>query len=128
MLDLDLFKQVNDRFGHSVGDAVLRESAKLLRRECRTIDAMARDGGEEFALALPGSDLAAAISICERIRRAFERFDWNMLAPEMRVTISAGVSAWATGCNGDDLLAQADAKLYEAKRNGRNRVMPAVAG
>lgn len=127
MLDLDHFKQVNDRFGHAVGDAVLRETAELLRRECRTIDAIARYGGEEFALALPGSDLTAAFSVSERIRCAFECFDWNALVPDLRVTISAGISLWTAGSSADDLLAQADAKLYEAKRQGRNRVMPILA-
>jgi diguanylate cyclase (GGDEF)-like protein/PAS domain S-box-containing protein len=127
MLDLDQFKLVNDRFGHAVGDRVLRETATLLRRECRKIDSIARYGGEEFALALPGSDLAAAVTACQRIRAAFERFDWNAIAAAMRVTISAGISVWTAGADADHLLAQADAKLYEAKHNGRNCVMPAVA-
>lgn len=124
MFDLDLFKLVNDRFGHALGDAVLRETANLLRRDCRSVDVVARYGGEEFALALPGSDLPAAFALCERIRCAFERFDWNRLIPGLRVTISAGISVWAAGTDAEGLLARADANLYEAKRSGRNRVMP----
>ena len=125
MLDLDRFKDVNDRHGHAVGDAVLREVANLMLHECRAIDVVARYGGEEFALALPGSDLHAGITLCERIRRAFCAFDWKRIAPGLAVTISAGVSAWTRGRNATDLLAAADATLYAAKRDGRNRVRPA---
>lgn len=124
MFDLDHFKRVNDRFGHALGDAVLREAADLMRHECRTIDVVARYGGEEFALALPGSDLQAGIVLCERIRVAFEKFDWNRLASGLAVRISAGVSAWSTGMSAPALLAAADSHLYEAKRRGRNRVVP----
>lgn len=124
MFDLDLFKLVNDRFGHALGDAVLRETANLLRHACRSVDLVARYGGEEFALALPGSDLSAAFVLCERIRHAFEQFDWNQLTPGLRVTVSAGISVWTAGIDADGLLGQADSNLYEAKRGGRNRVVP----
>jgi diguanylate cyclase (GGDEF)-like protein/PAS domain S-box-containing protein len=126
MFDLDHFKLVNDRFGHALGDAVLRETASLLRHECRAVDAVARYGGEEFTLAMPGSDLPAAFIVCERIRRAFERFDWSRLVADLRVTLSAGISVWTVGIDSDGLLAQADANLYEAKDGGRNRVIPTV--
>ena len=125
MLDIDLFKQVNDRFGHANGDAVLREVANLMRRECRAIDVISRYGGEEFALALPGSDLGAGATLCERIRRAFCAFDWSCIAPGLAVTVSGGVSAWRPGSSATDLLAAADSSLYAAKRAGRNRVRPA---
>jgi diguanylate cyclase (GGDEF)-like protein/PAS domain S-box-containing protein len=125
MLDLDRFKDVNDRHGHAVGDAVLREVAHLMLHECRAIDVVARYGGEEFALALPGSNLHAGITLCERIRRAFCAFDWERIAPGLAVTISAGVSAWTHGRSASDLLAAADGCLYAAKRDGRNRVRPA---
>ncbi len=126
MIDLDHFKKVNDQFGHPLGDTVLREAAHLMRHECRAIDIIARYGGEEFALALPNSDLAKAFNVCERIRHAFEHFDWNHFAPGLHVTISAGISNWATGINANELLAQADANLYEAKHNGRNRVIAVI--
>ena len=127
ILDLDRFKDVNDRFGHAIGDAVLREVAKLIRHECRAIDVIARHGGEEFALALPGSDLHAGITLCERIRRAFLAFDWRRVAPGLRVTVSAGVGAWTRGLSAADLVAAADASLYAAKREGRNCVRPVLA-
>lgn len=127
MLDLDRFKCVNDRFGHLVGDAVLRQVAVLIRRRCRAIDIIGRYGGEEFAIALPGTDALAAAVLCERIRVGFEEFDWNKLREGLSVTVSAGVSAWVPGADALTLLAKADANLYEAKRLGRNRVQPLVA-
>jgi len=105
---------------------VLREVGDLIRHECRAIDIIARYGGEEFALALPGTNLAAAIVLCERIRVAFERFDWRQLHHDLAVTISAGVSQWSPEVDAKTLLAKADANLYEAKRGGRNRVIPAA--
>ena len=123
MLDLDRFKRVNDGWGHAVGDAVLEETGRLLRRECRAIDVIARYGGEEFVLALPHADLPAAVAVCERVRRAFMAFDWGALAPGLSLTISAGVSAWREGRSGHELLAEADENLYRAKQHGRNRVM-----
>jgi diguanylate cyclase (GGDEF)-like protein/PAS domain S-box-containing protein len=126
MFDLDHFKLVNDRFGHALGDAVLRETAGLLHHACRAVDVVARYGGEEFTLAMPDSDLASAFIVCERIRHAFEHFDWSRLVPDLHVTLSAGISVWTEGIDAERLLAQADANLYEAKHSGRNRVIPAV--
>lgn len=127
MLDLDRFKRVNDRYGHAIGDTVLREVACLIRNQCRAIDVIGRYGGEEFALALPGADARAASILCERIRIAFEEFAWPRLQPGLAVTVSAGVGTWRPGMTALALLALADAKLYEAKRRGRNRTFPAVA-
>jgi diguanylate cyclase (GGDEF)-like protein/PAS domain S-box-containing protein len=126
MIDLDHFKQVNDRFGHAIGDDVLREAAALVRQQCRAIDVLGRYGGEEFAMALPGTELRAGIALCERIRQAFKAFDWGRLAPGLSLTISAGVSTWKAGRTAADLLHAADERLYEAKRRGRDCVLPAV--
>ena len=125
MLDLDRFKAINDRWGHAVGDAVLRESAALLRSQCRATDAIGRWGGEEFALALPSTDIVHAAHLCERIRDAFERHDWAKLQPGLAVTVSAGVAECHPGLAGDTCVALADSQLYRAKQGGRNRVEPA---
>jgi len=122
MFDLDHFKRVNDAFGHAKGDAVLVETAHVLRRECRNVDLVSRYGGEEFALAFPHSTLAEAHRICERIRQSFEKTPWSRIAPGLALTISSGVAAWRFGMEPADLLARADANLYVAKSNGRNLV------
>ncbi|MEP6484569.1 MAG: diguanylate cyclase [Rudaea sp.] len=122
MFDLDFFKGVNDRFGHAVGDAVLKETADLMRRECRAVDIVSRYGGEEFALAFPSATWRDAKIISERIRDAFQKFSWQTLAADLTLTISAGVAEWNPGMESSDLLARADANLYVAKRSGRNRV------
>lgn len=127
MLDLDRFKSVNDRWGHAVGDAVLRESARLLWSQCRATDAIGRWGGEEFALALPSTDLAQAVHLCERIRLAFERHAWEALQPGLAVTLSAGIAQRHPGLDAEACVVLADAQLYRAKQGGRNRVEPAPA-
>jgi len=123
MLDLDRFKNVNDRYGHTIGDAVLQAAAHLIRAECRAIDSVGRYGGEEFALALPGTELSAATVVCERIRIAFTLFDWSRVAPGLALTVSAGVAHWTPGLDLTAVLARADVNLYEAKRRGRDRVV-----
>jgi diguanylate cyclase (GGDEF)-like protein/PAS domain S-box-containing protein len=123
MFDLDGFKRVNDEHGHALGDAVLQVTATLMRRECRAIDIVARYGGEEFVLAFPHTTRHDAAQVCERIRRSFEQFTWDRLAPGLAPTISAGVAGWKVGMRAADLLAAADANLYEAKRRGRNLVV-----
>ncbi|HKZ74528.1 MAG TPA: diguanylate cyclase, partial [Steroidobacteraceae bacterium] len=120
--DLDHFKIVNDRLGHSVGDEVLRRSAALMRHLCRGTDLVARIGGEEFALILPATRREAAIEVCEELRRAVESHDWDAVHPHLRVTLSIGLWEWDGAADAAALLAAADAQLYEAKRRGRNRV------
>jgi diguanylate cyclase (GGDEF)-like protein/PAS domain S-box-containing protein len=122
MLDLDHFKQVNDRFGHAVGDEVLRRISVILRTQCRAIDVVCRHGGEEFALALPHTGMAEAVVICERVRRAVETYPWQDVHPQLRVTISGGVAMRRSGEEAQHALARADRLLYDAKRLGRNRV------
>jgi diguanylate cyclase (GGDEF)-like protein/PAS domain S-box-containing protein len=127
MLDLDHFKQVNDRFGHAVGDEVLRRIGILLQTQCRAVDVVCRHGGEEFALALPETDLAEATAICGRIRRAVEAYAWRDIHPQLRVTISGGVALRRAGEAATQALARADRLLYDAKRLGRNRVVTSPA-
>lgn len=122
MLDLDHFKRVNDRFGHAVGDEVLRQLGAILQRQCRVADIVSRHGGEEFALALPDTALEEGLAICERIRRAAAGHDWSRLQPGLQVTISAGVVQRLPGESSETALARADRLLYQAKRRGRDRV------
>lgn len=124
MFDLDHFKTVNDVHGHACGDAVLRTCAELLHSACRPDDVLARYGGEEFVLALPDTGLDAACALCERLRRAVAGYDWPRLRPGLQVTLSVGVATLSPGLDAAALLALADARLYAAKREGRNRVVP----
>lgn len=122
MADLDNFKQVNDRFGHLVGNEVLRAAAEMMRQICRPTDVVARYGGEEFLLVLPDSSADEAAAVAERIRAAVETFDWSDIHPQLRQTISLGV-AEAAGRSPEEVIAEADHRLYAAKRAGRNRVV-----
>ena len=121
MLDLDHFKQINDRFGHPVGDRVLVATAQLLRDSVRASDLVARTGGEEFLAVLPDAPPGRARAVCERIRARIEGHDWSTLAPGMAVTISIGLAA-SPPYDEALLTARADAALYAAKRAGRNRI------
>jgi diguanylate cyclase (GGDEF)-like protein len=125
LLDLDHFKQINDRHGHATGDRVLQISATALQGAVRGIDHVARYGGEEFAVLLPGADIAAAGRVAERIREAVATATTGLMQGTDTVTASIGAAA----CHPDDdfslagLMARADAALYDAKRGGRNRVV-----
>jgi diguanylate cyclase (GGDEF)-like protein len=123
LADLDRFKEVNDRFGHALGDEVLRAVARILRQETRHIDVVGRYGGEEFVLLLVETPPESAARYCERLRAAVEGHDWSSLHPGLQgVTISVGLAGVLPTGGPEALLAAADAKLYEAKRAGRNRV------
>ncbi|MFI1988943.1 diguanylate cyclase [Actinoplanes sp. NPDC020271] len=117
--DVDLFKQVNDRFGHPVGDEVLRRIAAIFLDGVRDTDMVARLGGEEFLVALSGSGLGDARAACDLLRARVAAYPWEQVAEGLSVTISFGI-AEATGA--DLGMGLADQRLYEAKRAGRNRV------
>jgi diguanylate cyclase (GGDEF)-like protein len=124
LFDLDRFKQINDTHGHLVGDEVLRCFAELAARELRTGDQLGRFGGEEFLVVLCGpSDAEAAAVAAERVRRVVEQHDWNGVRAGLKVTVSAGVSLHRDQDSPEQLLARADAALYTAKREGRNRTV-----
>lgn len=125
MLDLDHFKAVNDRFGHAVGDAVLRQLARLLRDHCRRADVVARYGGEEFTLILVEAPLPLASQLCDKLRQQIERFDWRSLHPDLHsITVSMGLAGNAEAHTPEALCALADERLYQAKGEGRNCVRP----
>ena len=126
-IDLDHFKQVNDHFGHSVGDDVLRAVARIFIDNTRATDLLVRMGGEEFLVLFVGTPLRAATEICERLRRSVEAHDWDCLAPGLHVTISIGLCDATDSDDVRTLLERADASLYAAKRSGRNRVEVAAA-
>jgi len=125
LTDIDHFKSVNDSFGHRTGDAVLRQFAQLLTSMVRSSDMVARYGGEEFAIVLPNSPLGNAFEIAERIRTAVQRQIWSdsEAALDLNLTASFGIADIRDGETAIDLINRADAKLYEAKRLGRNRTM-----
>ena len=122
IFDVDNFKQLNDKYGHSVGDEALREVAKALTLNARKEDAIFRYGGEEFCILFRETGLQGAVTAAERRREHIERMVVGVLGKELRLTISAGVAEWKPG--GDDLtlLKRADRALYEAKHLGKNRV------
>ncbi len=126
LFDLDHFKQVNDRLGHLGGDITLKELASRLRQSTRKDELLARYGGEEFLAILPETDLVGALAYAERARRSVADIPFTFDGRVYSVTVSAGVGVRPNGSEllVADLLRQADERLYEAKRSGRNRVAP----
>jgi diguanylate cyclase len=121
MIDIDLFKSVNDRFGHALGDRVLATLAQMLGENIRDSDLVARVGGEEFLLVLPDTPPHDALDVCERLRVRVATHDWGALADGLAVTLSIGL-AHTPPYERHSLFDRADAALYRAKREGRNRV------
>ena len=127
MLDLDHFKQVNDRYGHAAGDAVLRSVGQLCTHSFRGEDMAARVGGEEFLVLLPGCRLEQAAAVMERFVSTLAETDIDFGTQTLRVTATAGVVQQQASASLDALLASADAALYAGKQAGRNRVVLAPA-
>ena len=128
-LDLDHFKRVNDDLGHQTGDDVLQAFSAMLMTHCRAYDTVARMGGEEFMILCPGLDLVEARAVAERIVAATPEACNDALEGRYRQTVSIGVALYPDHATfGDGLLRKADAALYEAKREGRNRVVVASRG
>ncbi len=119
--DVDRFKGVNDTYGHQAGDKVLRVVAKVLSSRIRETDFLARYGGEEFVLLLPDTDPDEARGVIEKLRAAVEACDFKHRKEPVRITISCGVAVFGDGDEPDAVFARADAALYRAKEEGRNR-------
>lgn len=122
MCDVDLFKQVNDQFGHEAGDQVLQQIAKVLRSTVRSSEHVARWGGEEFLIIVPGVGLQAALELAERLRRSIASHSY---AAAGTITMSFGVGGWQAGEGSAQLLRRTDMALYRAKSSGRNQVQRA---
>jgi len=123
MLDIDHFKSINDTFGHDVGDEVLKMVADIMKKSLRDVDVLGRLGGEEFAVAMPETDLNGAAVIAERIRLAIDLFQLETDAGVIDTKISIGVTTLGGDIRSvEAMLKQADTLLYKAKQNGRNRV------
>src|SRR6185369_13728974 len=121
LVDLDHFKQINDRFGHAIGDKVLMQIAQQLRENTRSSDVLARIGGEEFLIVFADMPTSQAMEVCERLRVRVAAHDWRSLAPGLAVTLSIGL-ANAPPYRLGALFEEADRAMYRAKQGGRNRI------
>jgi diguanylate cyclase (GGDEF)-like protein/PAS domain S-box-containing protein len=120
MFDIDHFKKVNDKFGHNVGDSVLKKIATIVKKTIRKVDYFIRWGGEEFVIISAETDKEHAYILAERLRKGIENFTFNNLA---QITISSGVAEFKKEDNENTLIKRADDAMYKAKREGRNRVV-----
>jgi diguanylate cyclase (GGDEF)-like protein len=129
MLDLDHFKDINDEHGHAVGDRALKHTAAALKTGLREVDSLARYGGEEFLAVLPDATVAASHAVAERLRTCLAGNPMPLPATRIALTASIGIAQWSgAGEDASQLVARADAALYEAKLQGRNRVVAAAPG
>lgn len=123
MIDIDHFKLVNDSYGHDIGDQVLREIAAIFNTTARSYDMVSRIGGEEFLVICARSTLSESKQLAERLRRAIHDLRITIEDNTIQITISLGVASWNENMStGEDMTKAADRALYQAKKNGRNRV------
>ncbi|HBU29772.1 MAG TPA: diguanylate cyclase response regulator [Thiobacillus sp.] len=122
MMDIDHFKQVNDTYGHPVGDQVIRSLSWLLKQRLRKQDIICRYGGEEFLIGLPHTDAEQAFAIIDRIRQDFSQIRHPYRDRHFMASASGGIATYPLYQNGDSLIKAADEALYQAKRDGRNRI------
>jgi diguanylate cyclase (GGDEF)-like protein len=124
LLDIDHFKKINDSYGHQVGDEALVVVANILTELTRTVDTVARIGGEEFAILLPDTNLLGTAVLAERIRKAIEHEQFIVTDKIVQITVSIGIASLSVdpAQSVDQMLAVADNRLYLAKENGRNRI------
>ena len=127
MLDLDHFKDINDRFGHAAGDIALKTFSDIIRQRLRATDVAARVGGEEFALLLPGADAEAAHQFAETLRNVIELTELHMGdALSIQLTVSIGIAEITPQSSAEEVMSRADQALYLAKNSGRNRICSAA--
>ncbi len=123
IIDIDHFKNINDTYGHKTGDLVLQEAASVMKKSLRSSDIIGRIGGEEFAVLLPETEIKAALLISERVRKNVEEVKVLSNSHEIKITISLGVSQSAVeDQNVDEIFIRADTAMYNAKKEGRNRI------
>jgi len=124
-VDVDHFKRINDSYGHDIGDQVLKQMIRLMRSCLRKSDTVARWGGEEFVVLLPGTDLNGTLLIAETIRCRIEGECFDALVTGLHVTVSIGCVEMGSSAGLDELVTRADRALYEAKHRGRNQTVAA---
>lgn len=122
LVDLDHFKQLNDRYGHGFGDQVLADTARLMNRTMRPGDSLARWGGEEFLILLTDADLDRAICVAERVRETLSKQTFHHDGHPLSITATLGVTEWRTDEAFEICVSRADEALYRGKQNGRDRV------
>jgi diguanylate cyclase (GGDEF)-like protein len=128
MLDIDFFKKVNDDWGHEIGNQALVHISRQIEETVRKLDIACRYGGEEFAIILPNTDLAASIPVANRIRQQIAATPLSIDDQYLRLTASLGIDTFLPGqnCSPEELVQRADHYLYQAKQQGRNQVCHAT--
>jgi diguanylate cyclase len=127
LLDIDHFKDMNDKYGHQSGDEILKQLSEVLNHSCRSIDIVSRNGGEEFSIILPSCGKIHAMEVAERTRAAVEQYPFKLPdGSTASLTVSVGLATYReTTFDAQNLIKQADECLYQAKSNGRNKVVQA---